>query len=157
MPETDHQSYMITFPRDDDIEQIVDIIRPLAQKRILGNIPQLRSVIQELAVTGLPRQHWYDGPGQMPREIIRQHASQQPCGDVAWVFYGTQYGDRTAIESQLAIIKEAFGQIEGSKLRLPSDLPSDHYLHSRVQVCSRVPVRLLFLSTPLIDPYADVH
>ena len=121
MPETDHQSYMVTFPRDGDFEQIVEIIKPLAQKRILGNIPQLRHVIQELAVTGQPRKHWYDGPGQMPREVIRQHAATQPCGDVSWVFYGTQYGDRTGIESQLALIKAEFAKVEGSKFYLPKE------------------------------------
>lgn len=140
MPETEHQSYMITFPREDDFEQIVDIIKPLAQKRILGNIPQLRHVIQELAVTGKPRSHWYDGPGQMPREVIRQHAAQQPCGDVSWCFYGTQYGDRAGINSQLALIKSEFAKVKGSKFYLPSDMPSDHYLHDRVQVNSGVPI-----------------
>ncbi len=140
MPETEHQSYMITFPREDDFEQIVDIIKPLAQKRILGNIPQLRHVIQELAVTGKPRSYWYDGPGQTPREVIRQHASQQPCGDVSWCFYGTQYGDRAGIGSQLALIKSEFAKVEGSKFYFPSDMPEDHYLHSRVQVNSGVPI-----------------
>jgi len=140
MPEIDHQSYMITFPREDDFATIVEIIRPLAQKRVLGNIPQLRHVIQELAVTGKPRSYWYAGEGQMPREVIRQKASKLPCGDVSWVFYGTQYGDRTSINSQLGLIKTAFAQIEGSKFMLPSELPPEHYLHSRVQVCSGVPV-----------------
>ena len=140
MPETDHQSYMITFPREDDFEAIVDIIRPLALKRVLGNIPQLRHVIQELAVTGNPKSHWFDGKGQMPRDIIRQKAAGLPCGDISWVFYGTQYGDRTSIDSQLSLIKASFEKINGSKLLLPHHLPPDHYLHSRVQVCSGVPI-----------------
>ncbi|KIW69393.1 hypothetical protein PV04_05272 [Phialophora macrospora] len=140
MPETGHQSYMITFPREDDFEQIVEIIRPLAQKRILGNIPQLRHVIQELAVTGKPRSFWYSGEGQMPRDVIREKASQLPCGDVSWVFYGTQYGDAASIDAQLKMIKAEFGKVKGSKLLLPKDVPADHYLHSRVQVCSGVPV-----------------
>jgi hypothetical protein len=140
MPETDHQSYMVTFPHDDDFEQIVEVIKPLAQKRILGNVPQLRHVIQELAVTGKPKTHWYDGPGQMPREVIRQHAAKEPCGDVSWVFYGTQYGDRAGIDSQLGIIRSEFAKVQGSKFYLPQDMPPEHYLHSRVQVCSGVPI-----------------
>ncbi|KAL2441444.1 Vanillyl-alcohol oxidase [Exophiala dermatitidis] len=140
MPETGHQSYMITFPREEDFEQIVEIIRPLAQKRILGNIPQLRHVIQELAVTGKPRSFWYDGQGPMPRSVIREKASTLPCGDVSWVFYGTQYGDSASIQAQLKIIRQSFSRIQGSKLLFPQDVPPDHYLHSRVQVCSGVPV-----------------
>jgi hypothetical protein len=48
MPETEHLTFMVTFPRDDDFEQIVDVIRPLMIKRILRNVPQLRHVIREL-------------------------------------------------------------------------------------------------------------
>ncbi|KAE8451923.1 hypothetical protein EG329_002764 [Mollisiaceae sp. DMI_Dod_QoI] len=140
MPETGHQSYMITFPREDDFEQIVEIIRPLALKRILGNIPQLRHAIQELAVTGKPRTTWYNGPGRFPRDIVREGVKQLPVGDVSWVFYGTQYGDETSISSQLDLIKSAFLSIPGSKFYLPSELPPDHYIHSRVSVCSGVPV-----------------
>ncbi|OQV03471.1 FAD linked oxidase, domain-containing protein [Cladophialophora immunda] len=144
MPAVGHQSYMITFPREDDFERIVEIIRPLAQRRILGNIPQLRHVIQELAVTGQPRSFWYGGrdgrTGPMPRDVIRAHAARLPCGDCSWVFYGTQYGDAASIAAQLATIRAAFGQIEGSRFLLPGDVPADHYLHSRVQVCSGVPV-----------------
>ena len=140
MPATDHQSYMITFPRDEDFEQIVEIIRPLALKRILGNVPQLRHVIQELAVTGKPKSHWYNGKGRMPRDEIRKGASTLPVGDIGWVFYGTQYGDRTSILAQLEIIKTEFAKVPGSKFYLPSDMPAEHYIHSRVNVCSGVPV-----------------
>ncbi|KAH8819779.1 glycolate oxidase [Xylogone sp. PMI_703] len=140
MPETGHQSYMITFPREDDFEKIVEVIRPLAQKRILGNVPQLRHAIQELAVTGRPKTDFYSGSGPMPRSAIRQSVKKLPVGDISWVFYGTQYGDETSIASQLSLIKAAFAAIPGSKFLLPSDLPPDHYLHSRAQVCSGVPV-----------------
>ncbi|OAA59578.1 FAD-binding, type 2 [Niveomyces insectorum RCEF 264] len=44
-----HQSYCLTFPRDDDFAAIVEAIRPLAQQGVLGNVPQLRHVVQELS------------------------------------------------------------------------------------------------------------
>ena len=140
MPATGHQSYMITFPREHDFGQIVDTIRPLALKRILGNIPQLRHAIQELAVTGKPRTDWYACSGRLPREVIRDGVKKLTIGDISWVFYGTQYGDKASIASQLSIIKAEFAKIPGSRFYLPSDVPPDHYLHSRVQVCSGVPV-----------------
>lgn len=140
MPATEHQSYMITFPREEDFADIVEIIRPLALKRVLGNIPQLRHAIQELAVTGKPRKTWYTGSGQVPREVVREGVKKLPVGDVSWIFYGTQYGDSSSISSQLTLIKSAFSAIPGSKFYLPSDMPSDHYIHSRVSVCSGVPV-----------------
>ena len=140
MPATGHQSYMITFRHEDDFEKIVDTIRPLALKRILGNVPQLRHAIQELAVTGKSRTDWYTGRGRFPRDVIREGVKKLPIGDISWVFYGTQYGDEASIASQLSIIKAEFTKISGSKFYLPSDVPADHYLHSRVYVCSGVPV-----------------
>ncbi|KZO95768.1 vanillyl alcohol oxidase [Calocera viscosa TUFC12733] len=140
MPETDHTSYMITFRDEDQYPEIMSTIRPLAINKVLGNVPQLRHVIQELAVTGKPKKFFYDGPGQIPREVIRKWAKDMPCGDCSWVFYGTVYGPDDFRKGQLEIIRREFGKIDGSRLMLPEELPEDHYLHSRVSVCSGVPV-----------------
>lgn len=141
MPTAGHQSYCLTFPRDDDFEKIVDIIRPLAQQRVLGNIPQLRHVAQELNVTGAPKSSFWDGEGPVPREVIARAARDLPLGECSWVFYGTQYGPPESIDSQLKLIREAFtSQVPGTRFFLPADLPPSHYLHSRALVCSGVPV-----------------
>lgn len=139
MPDTQHQTFMVTFPNDEDFADIVDIIRPLMIKRILGNIPQLRNVIQELAVTGRPKTDFYKGEGRVPREVIREHASKMPCGDCAWIFYGTVYGTKEQIADTLKIVNIEFSKIAGSKFLFPEDMPADHYIHSRVSVCSGVP------------------
>lgn len=140
MPEVNNQSYCFTFPNDDDFEQIVDVIRPLAQQRIIGNIPQLRHVIQELSVTGRRKSDFHSGTAPMTQAEIKAAASKLPLGDCSWVFYGTQYGPPETIASQLEVIKAAFSQIPGSRLFLPKDVPADHYLHSRAKVCAGTPV-----------------
>jgi hypothetical protein len=140
MPATGHQSYMVTFPREDDFESIVEIIRPLALNRILGNVPQLRHVIQELNITGKPKSFWYKGSSPIPRSVVAEHASNMPCGDVSWVFYGTQYGDPATLSSQFTLIRSEFAKIPGSKFFFPNDVPDDHYLHYRAKVCSGEPV-----------------
>ncbi|KAL3489208.1 hypothetical protein BJX62DRAFT_252752 [Aspergillus germanicus] len=140
MPATGSFSYMVTFPRDDDFEQIIEVIRPLAQRGVFGNIPQLRHVIQELAVTGKPKSAWYSGKGRMPRDAIAACAKTQPCGDVSWVFYGCQYGTDAAIKAQMDIVREAFGTIPGSRFLYAEDLPKNHYLHDRAKVFAGVPV-----------------
>lgn len=139
MPETTSQTYMITFPREDDFEQIVEIIKPMAQSGLFANIPQLRHVIQEIAVTGQHKSHWWGGgKSRIPRDFVRQVASKLPCGDCSWVFYGCQYGaDRM---EQIQTVKKAFSAIEGMKMMLPDDLPADHYLHSRAKVFAGIPV-----------------
>lgn len=140
MPATNSFSYMVTFPHDDDFEQIIEVIRPLAQRGVFGNIPQLRHVIQELAVTGKPKSEWYKGTGRVPRDVLASRAKAQPCGDVSWVFYGTQYGSEDAINAQMDIIRKAFSTIPGSRFLYTQDLPEEHYLHSRAKVCAGIPV-----------------
>jgi len=80
-----HQSYCVTFKRDEDFPQIVDTIRPLAQKGVLGNIPQLRHVIQELNVTGRRKATFHSGDQPMTREEIHEAAKDLPLGDCSWV------------------------------------------------------------------------
>ncbi|EPS43627.1 hypothetical protein H072_2365 [Dactylellina haptotyla CBS 200.50] len=140
MPATGHQSFMVTFQRDDDFEQIIEVIRPLALNRVIGNVPQIRNVIQELAVTGKPRSAFYDKKSPMPREVIRQHAKKMPFGDVSWFFYGTVYGDDETIAKSLKTIKDAFAKVPGMQFKLPQELPADHYIQDRVDVCSGKPV-----------------
>jgi FAD/FMN-containing dehydrogenase len=140
MPEVSNQSYCFTFPNEDDFEQIVDAIRPLAQQRILGNVPQLRHVVQELAVTGRRKSDFHAASAPMTLEEIRAAASKLPLGDCSWVFYGTQYGPPETITQQLEVIKAAFSRIPGCRFFLPKDVPEDHYLHSRARVCAGTPV-----------------
>ncbi|KAL4898941.1 hypothetical protein BDW74DRAFT_189625 [Aspergillus multicolor] len=140
MPATGSFSYMVTFPREDDFEQIIEVIRPLAQRGVFGNIPQLRHVIQELAVTGKPKSAWWQGIGSMPRDAIARCTSTLACGDVSWVFYGCQYGTEAAIKAQMDAVREAFGRIPGSRFLYQKDLPPDHYLHDRAKVFMGTPV-----------------
>ena len=140
MPEVNHQSYLITFPRDEDFADIVEVIRPLAQQRVLGNIPQLRHIIQELSITARPKSDFYKHSDPIPRDILHQCASSLAVGDVSWIFYGTQYGDVASITTQLDLIRKAFSKIAGAKMMLPQDLPPEHCIHSRASICSGVPV-----------------
>ncbi len=45
-----YQSYCVTFPRDEDLHQIVEIIRPLRVGMVLQNVPTLRHVLLDAAV-----------------------------------------------------------------------------------------------------------
>lgn len=53
---------------------------------------------------------------------------------------GTLYGNtQEQIQQTLQVVKEAFSRIPGTRYIMPEDVPADHYLHSRVRVCSGVP------------------
>ncbi|EJT98909.1 vanillyl-alcohol oxidase [Dacryopinax primogenitus] len=140
MPATQHTSYMLTFAEEESYPEIMSLIRPLAINKVLGNVPQLRHAIQELTITGLSRASIWDQPGSVPPEVVRKEVAKLPCGECSWVFYGTVYGPAAFRAQQLKTIKRQFFQLPGTRLFLPSDVPSTHYLHSRALVCSGQPV-----------------
>ena len=45
-----YQSYLITVPRDQDLQQAIEIIRPLRVAMILQNVPTLRHILLDAAV-----------------------------------------------------------------------------------------------------------
>ncbi|KAF8577799.1 vanillyl alcohol oxidase [Ramaria rubella] len=139
MPATGHLTFAITFPDEDDFERIVEVIRPLSASRVLGNVPQLRHAVQELAVTGKGRREFFDGEGLLPPKVLSGYMKKTVYGDITWILYGTVYGSRTAQTASLDVIRQAFSVIPEAKFVFPDDVPPDHYLHSRVAICSGVP------------------
>lgn len=45
-----YQSYLVTLPRDEDLHQAVEIIRPLRVAMVLQNVPTLRHILLDAAV-----------------------------------------------------------------------------------------------------------
>lgn len=43
------QTYMITFPRDDDLNRIVEIMRPLRVSMVIQNVPKLDNILVSAA------------------------------------------------------------------------------------------------------------
>jgi hypothetical protein len=44
------QTYMITFPRDDDLNRIVEIMRPLRVSMVIQNVPKLDNILVSAAM-----------------------------------------------------------------------------------------------------------
>ena len=91
MPEPEGaQVFMFTFPREEDLETLVDIIRPLRIKQVIANFPHLRHVLQEAAVYG-NKASYYDGPGAVPDHLIDEISSKLWMGKCRWLYYGCVY------------------------------------------------------------------
>lgn len=52
-----YQSYMVTLPRDRDLHQALEIIRPLRVGMVLQNVPTIRSLVLDAAVMVCYPQH----------------------------------------------------------------------------------------------------
>ena len=106
-------TYLITFDKEEDLEQIVDIMLPLRINMApIQNVPVLRNIILDAGVVS-KRSEWYDGDGPLPPEAIEKMKKTLNLG--YWNFYGTLYGPPPMIEMFWGMIKGAFGEIKGAQ------------------------------------------
>jgi hypothetical protein len=110
-----YQAYMITFPRDDDLHQIMEIIRPLRIAMILQNVPSLRHVLLDAAVAG-PKTDYYKGDEPIPDAELDNIATNLNLG--RWTFYGALYGPEPIRNVLWGAIKGAFSQVSSSAIKL---------------------------------------
>ncbi|KAH7147151.1 vanillyl-alcohol oxidase [Dactylonectria estremocensis] len=133
------EGFMCTFKEEEDLAQIIEVVRPLRIRNILENVAQLKHVIQEVALLGKPRTHWYQGKGQIPLKRLREIASTLPCGDCSWVYYGNVYGPKKNRDEKLKMIRDAFETVPGARWIPRDSLPKDHYMFSREKIASGIP------------------
>ncbi|KAI0130442.1 hypothetical protein BJ170DRAFT_314997 [Xylariales sp. AK1849] len=134
-----YESFMYTFPRDEDLAQIIDIIRPLRIRNVLENVAQVRHVLQSLAIRGEPRTKWYAESGPFPDDILHEAAAALPTGDYTWAYYGMAYGPQDIRERKLSIIDAEFRRVPGARKIDPKTLPDDEYFWSRDKIAAGIP------------------
>ncbi|KAI1168518.1 hypothetical protein F5B18DRAFT_595420 [Nemania serpens] len=134
-----YESFVYTFPKEEDLTQLIEIIRPLRIGNILENVAQLRHVIQSIAVLGNPRSSYYTGNSAIPIEIIHEAASKIPLGDHTWVYYGMSYGPAHIRKYKLDIIDAEFKKVPGARRIDPATLPPDEYFWARDRIASGTP------------------
>ncbi|KAK3353810.1 hypothetical protein B0T25DRAFT_545411 [Lasiosphaeria hispida] len=134
-----YESFMYTFPNEEDLAPLMEIIRPLRISMILENVAQLRHVTQSVAARGLPRSHFFSGTGPIPNDIIHAAAGEAPVGDHTWAYYGMAYGPPHIRAHKLAIVDAEFRKIAGASKVDPAGLPADEYYFSRDRVAAGVP------------------
>ncbi|CEJ54188.1 Putative Aryl-alcohol oxidase; vanillyl-alcohol oxidase [Penicillium brasilianum] len=134
-----YESYLYTFSKEEDLAQLIEIIRPLRIAMILENVAQLRHISMQVALEGKPRSAYYNGKGRVPDKIIHDAAKAHAQGDCAWLYYGMAYGPQDTRTYKLDIIHKEFMKIPGARRIDPSSLPTDDYFWVRDRVASGVP------------------
>ncbi len=130
---------MYTFPKDEDLGPLMEIIRPLRISNILENVAQVRHVTQTIAARGQPRTALFPGTGPIPEALIHAAAAASPVGDHAWAYYGMSYGPPLFRAHKLALVDAAFMRIPGARRIDPATVPEDDYFWARDRVARGVP------------------
>ncbi|KAI0122377.1 putative vanilly-alcohol oxidase [Daldinia grandis] len=134
-----HEGFMYTFQKEEDLNQLIEIIRPLRISNILENVAQLRHVTQSIAVRGRPRTDFYKGEGTIPDSVVHEVAATLPIGDHTWAYYGMSYGPPHIRQYKLSIIDTEFKKVPGARRIDPSTLPPDEYFWARDRIASGTP------------------
>ena len=134
-----HESFMYTFANEDDLAQVIEIIRPLRIGNILENVAQLRSALQAVAVLGRPRTDFWQEETPIPPNVVDSEIEKLPIGKCAWVYYGMAYGPKHIRQYKLDIIEKEFSSVPGARRINPADIPKDNYFWSRDKIAAGEP------------------
>lgn len=143
MPEPPgYRPYMISFQRDEDIEQAVEVIRPLKVNLVIQNAATIRD-LHLVASLNTSRTEYYDGDGPVPDSIRKKIMADQDIG--AWNFYAALYGPPKIMDAHWEIIRDAFASIPGAQFYFPEDRKNKNdVLHHRAKTMAGVPTMTEF-------------
>lgn len=133
-----YQPYLITFEKDGDLPQIVEIIRQLRLAMILQNVPSIRHILLDAAVLGAKKEYKDVDRPLTEDELVE---IQKQLGLGRWNFYGALYGPEIVRNAQWQVIKATFGQIEGAQFFWPDEggKPSRGVLDIRAKTLAGIP------------------
>ncbi len=119
MPEPPgYRPYMITFQREEDIEQVIEILRPLKVGMVIQNAATVRSLILDAAVQET-KSRYFDGAGPVPSSVYQSIMDDQQIG--MWNFCGALYGPPPVMDALEGVIRDAFAQVPGSRFWFPEE------------------------------------
>ncbi len=117
-----YKPFLIQYPDDNDIVEIVDTLRPL---RIGGTIPNAAVIAHALYEAPLKakRRDYFTGEGSIPDEAVRRIVADHKLG--IWNVYGALYGTEEQVAVNWKIVTAAFGRSGKAKFLLQEDVGDD--------------------------------
>ncbi|KAF4468378.1 4-cresol dehydrogenase flavo subunit [Fusarium albosuccineum] len=131
-----YQSYLITIPRDEDLHQAIEIIRPLRTSMVLQNVPTVRHILLDAAVMG-NRAKYSSSDKPLNDKELDEIAKKLNLG--RWNFYGALYGPEPIRNVMWQVVKQSFSTIPGAKFYFPEDMPGNLVLQTRDLTLQGIP------------------
>ncbi|KAK6068101.1 vanillyl-alcohol oxidase [Seiridium cupressi] len=129
------QSYLITFPRNDDLHRVVEILRPLRISNVL-HAPKLENILVAAALAG-PRTAYTKSDKPLNEMELDEIARKLKLG--RWNLYGALYGPKVVRDALWSVIKSSFGQVPGANFYFTEDRPDDRAMQTRNTTLQGIP------------------
>ncbi|KAK2038122.1 FAD binding domain-containing protein [Colletotrichum somersetense] len=130
--------FMVTYEKDEDLEAVVDIIRPLRVNMILQNAASLRHISLD-ASHYHPRTEYTDNPNE-PLTDEQWDAAAKKIDMGRWVYMGAAYGPEPIRNAHLEIIKREMTKVPGSRWFLLEDRKEEFSsFHARADTMRGLP------------------
>ena len=113
-----YQPYLITFDREEDIEQVVEIVRPLRINNVIQNAATIRSLVLDAACFSTKSQYT-DATEPISDSVAQKIMADQQIG--RWNFCGALYGPKPIRDTLWTAIRDSFASVPGAKFYFPED------------------------------------
>lgn len=123
------EPYQITFANDEDLPQIIDIVRELRQTKVIQHSPRLCHVLLDAGILG-PKSSYASSNAPLSDPELATITKNLYAG--RWNLYGAMHGPKRIRNALWPIITEAFSRVEGAKFYLPGDIH-----HSALNILSK--------------------
>ena len=123
MPEPPgYQPFMVTVPREQDLEPLFDMLGPLKTNMIVPNGVAVANALHEAALLGRKRRD-FSGNGVMTAGAVADAAKTIGAG--YWNMYGSLYGLEDNVALAWQMVRDAFSSIAGAQVVTAKDRPND--------------------------------
>ena len=137
MPEPPgYRPYLVTFPEEDDVGQVTDILRPLKLNLLIPNAAVTVELNLEASVA-VSRAQYFSGEGPLPDSVRRKIMADLNVG--MWNFYGALYGPERVMDNNWKVIEESFAQVKGARFFFEKDRAGEPAFGYRAKLMRGIP------------------
>lgn len=129
--------FEIKFENDADINEIVEMLRPLRIANIIPNSVVIAGTLWEAATCGVRRSDYLSTPGATPDAVLEQIRKDKHLG--AWNVYCALYGTQEQVDVNWKIVTETIKRAGKGKIVTQEEAGNTQPFKYRAQLMSGVP------------------
>lgn len=130
-----YKPFMVRYENEEDIDKIIDALRPLRIANIVPNGVLMMHALYEIAMYRR-RHEVYAGEGPIPQEAVKKHAKELGLG--MWNAYFALYGTEEQVAANEKIIRAALAPSGGEILTEEEAKGNRLFHHHKELMCGKM-------------------